>query len=132
MGTFIFIVAVLAAIAFAWYRGRKSGLHQELRARAVLAADAIREAEANRYTLDPQTTREVLRALGAALDVDPGRLRLTDLFEALWDMNPQAGFHQRATFETWVLKHYPRLPDTTQAATVGDLVAQLQRLPLVR
>ena len=131
MGTFVFIVAVLAAIAFAWYRGRKSGLHHELRARAVLEADAIREADGNRYTLDPQTTREVLRALGAALDVDPGRLRLTDRFEALWDMNPQAGFHQRATFESWVLKHYPRLPDTTQAATVGDIIAQLQRLALV-
>lgn len=132
MGTFIFIVAVLAAIAFAWYRGRKSGLHRELRARAVLDADAIRAADAARYTLDPQTTRDVLRALGAALEVEPGRLRLTDLFDALWDMNPQAGFHQRATFETWILKHYPRLPESTQAATVGDLIAQLQRLPLVR
>ena len=60
------------------------------------------------------------------------RLRLADPFDALWDMNPQAGFHQRATFETWVLKQYPRLPDSTQAVAVGDLIAQLQRLPLVR
>jgi cbb3-type cytochrome oxidase subunit 3 len=132
MGTFVFIIAVLAAIAFAWYRGRKSTLHEALRARPPLDADAIRVADADRYTLDPQTTRDVLRALGAALEVDPGRLRLVDSFDALWDMNPQAGFHQRATFETWVLKHYPRLPESTQAATVGDLIAQLQRLPLVR
>jgi hypothetical protein len=132
MGTFVFIVAVLAAIAFAWYRGRKSPLHRALRARPVLDADAIRDTDAARYALDPRTTREVLRALGSALDVDPGHLRLTDEFEALWDMNPQAGFHQHATFETWVLKRYPRFPDTTQAATVGDLIAQLQRMPLAR
>ena len=132
MGTFVFIVAVVAAIAFAWYRGRKSTLFHALRARPALDADAIREAAGERYTLDPRTTRDVLRALGAALEVDPGRLRLTDLFDALWDMNPQAGFHQHATFESWVLKHYPRLPETTRASSVGDLIAQLQRLPLVR
>jgi hypothetical protein len=132
MGTFIFVVAVLAAIAFAWYRGRKSTLYATLRARPLLDADAIRAADADRFTLDPQTTRDVLRALGNALEVEPGRLRLTDLFDALWDMNPQAGFHQRATFETWVLRHYARLPESTQAAAVGDLIAQLQRLPLVR
>ena len=132
MGTFVFIVAVLAAIAFAWYRGRKSALHHTLRTRPRLDADAIREADAADYTLDPQTTRDVLRALGAALEVDPGHLRLSDPFDALWDMNPQAGFHQRATFETWVLKRYPRLPETTTAATVGDLIARLQQLPLVR
>ena len=132
VGTFVFIVAVLVAIAFAWYRGRRSTLHRTLRARPILDADAIRQADATRYTLDPQTTREVLRALGAALEVDPGCLRLSDPFDALWDMSPQAGFHQRATFETWVLKRYPRLPETTAAATVGDLIARLQRLPLVR
>ncbi len=132
MGTFVFIVSVLAAIAFAWYRGRKSSLHHALRARAVLDADAIRAEDAARYTLDPQTTRDVLRALGAALEVDPGCLRLTDRFDALWDMNPQAGFHQHATFETWVLKRYPRFPESTVAPTVGDLIEQLQRLPLLR
>lgn len=132
VGTFVFVIAVLAAIAFAWYRGRKSTLHQILRARPVQDADVIRAAYAGTAPLDPATTRAVLRALGAALEVDPGRLRLTDSFDALWDMNPQAGFHQRATFETWILKHYPRLPESTQAAAVGDLIAQLQRLPLVR
>ncbi len=132
MGTVVFIIAVVIAIAFAWYRGRKSTFYDTLRARPVLDAEAIRRAEANRFTLDPRTTREVLQALGQALEVDPGRLRLPDRFDALWDMNPQAGFHQHATFETWILKRFPRLPDSTQAPAVGDLIDQLQRLPLVR
>ena len=50
----------------------------------------------------------------------------------LWDMQPQAGFHQRATFETWLKKRYPNVPDHLHADTVGDLVAALQRLPQVR
>ena len=132
MGTVVFIIAVAIAIAFAWYRGRKSSFYRVLSARPVLDLDAIRMADADRFSLDPQTTREVLRALGNALDVDPGRLRLADTFDALWDMNPQAGFHQHATFETWVLKRFPRLPDSTQAPAVGDLVDQLQRMPLAR
>lgn len=132
MGIFLFIVAVAAAISFAWWRGRKSPLHHQLRARPVLDADAIRAEVAGTTTLDPQTTRNVLRAAGEALDVDPGRLRLTDRFESLWDMNPQAGFHQRATFETWILRRYPALPPLTEAATLADLVEALQRLPMLR
>jgi hypothetical protein len=132
VGTVVFIIAVVIAIAFAWYRGRKSAFYRTLGARPVLDADAIRMAEADRFTLDPRTTREVLHALGQALEIDPGRLRLADTFDALWDMNPQAGFHQHATFETWVLKHFPRLPDSTRAPAVGDLIDELQRLPLAR
>jgi len=132
VGTFAFIVAVLAAIAFAWSRGRRSSLYREIGARPVLDADALRAEVASRHALDPRLTRDVLRALGDALEVDPGRLRLTDAFDALWDMNPQAGFHQRATFETWVLKHHPRLPEATESATIAELIARLQRLPLVR
>lgn len=132
MGTFFFVLAVAAAIAFAWWRGRKSPLHRELRARPVLDADAIRAELAPRCTLDPQTTRDVLRAAGDALGIDPGCLRLTDPFEALWDMDPQAGFHQRATFETWILRRYPSLPPLTNAATLADLVEALQRQPLLR
>ncbi len=132
MGTLLFIAALAAAISFAWWRGRKSPLHTQLRARTVLDADAIRAEVASTQTLDPQTTREVLRAAGEALDVDPGKLRLTDGFESLWDMNPQAGFHQRATFETWILRRYPALPPMTEAATLADLVEALQRLPMLR
>ncbi len=132
MGTLLFIAALAAAITFAWWRGRKSPLHTQLRARPVLDADAIRAEVAGTTTLDPQTTRDVLRAAGEALDVDPGRLRLTDGFESLWDMNPQAGFHQRATFETWILRRYPALPPLTEAATLADLVEALQRLPMLR
>ena len=132
VGTFFFVLAVAAAIAFAWWRGRKSPLHRELRARPVLDADAIRAELTPQFTLDPQTTRDVLRATGEALSIDPGRLRLTDPFEALWDMDPQAGFHQRASFETWVLRRYPALPVMTNAATLADLVDALQRQPLMR
>ena len=132
MGTFFFLLAVAAAIAFAWWRGRKSTLHRDLRARPVLDVDAIRAELAAQVTLDPQTTRDVLRAAGEALGIDPGCLRLTDPFEALWDMDPQAGFHQRATFETWVLRRYPALPPLTNAATLADLVEALQRQPLLR
>ena len=132
MGTFFFIAALAAAITFAWWRGRKSPLHRELRARPVLDADAIRAEVAGQTTLDPQTTRDVLRAAGEALEVDPGRLRLTDRFESLWDMHPQVGFHQRATFETWILRRYPALPPMTDAATLANLVEALQRLPMLR
>ncbi len=132
VGTFFFLLALAMAIAFAWWRGRKSPLHRALRARPVLDADAIRAELGPQFTLDPQTTRDVLRATGEALGIDPGRLRLTDPFEALWDMNPQAGFHQRATFETWVLRRYPALPAMTNAATLADLVEALQRQPLLR
>jgi len=132
VGTFFFIAALAAAITFAWWRGRKSPLHRELRARPVLDADAIRAEVAGQTTLDPQTTRDVLRAAGEALEVDPGRLRLTDRFESLWDMHPQVGFHQRATFETWILRRYPALPPMTDAATLADLVEALQRLPMLR
>jgi hypothetical protein len=132
MGTFVFIVAVLAAIAFAWMRGRKSPLYREIAARPVLDADAIRTEGGDRYTLDPQTTREVLRGLGAALELDAGRLRLDDHLDALWDMNPHAGFHQRATFETWLVKRYRKLPDDFAPETVAQLIAALQRMPLLR
>lgn len=132
MGTFFFVLALSAAIAFAWWRGRKSPLDRELRARPVLDADAIRAELGPQFSLDPQTTRDVLRAAGEALAIDPGRLRLTDPFEALWDMDPQAGFHQRASFETWALRRYPALPAMTNAATLADLVEALQHLPLLR
>ncbi len=132
MGTFFFLLALAAAIAFAWWRGRKSPLHRALRARSVLDADAIRAELGPQLTLDPQTTRDVLRAAGEALGIDPGRLRLIDPFDALWDMDPQAGFHQRASFETWVLRRYPALPPLTNEATLANLVEALQRQPLVR
>ena len=132
MGTLFFLLALAAAIGFAWWRGRKSPLHRGVRARPVLDADAIRAELGPQVTLDPQTTRDVLRATGDALGIDPGCLRLTDPFEALWDMDPQAGFHQRASFETWVLRRYPALPPLTNAATLADLVEALQRQPLLR
>jgi hypothetical protein len=47
-------------------------------------------------------------------------------------MDPQAGFHQRATFETWILRRYPALPPLTNAATLADLVEALQSQPLLR
>ncbi len=65
---------------------------------------------ASRATLDPRTTRDVLTMLGAALGIDPGRLRLDDRLDALWDMDPHAGFHQRATFEDSLVRRYPKLP----------------------
>ncbi len=132
LGTLVFVIAMAVAVVFALARGRRSPLRKELDARASLSAEAIRAEAGVRWTLDPQTTQAVLQALGDALDIDPGRLRLTDDFELLWDMNPQAGFHQHATFETWVLKRYPGLPPNAVAPTVGDLVAALQRLPLRR
>lgn len=131
LGTIALVLAFGVAIAFAWMRGRKSPLHRQILARAPLDPDALRGEVANRYTLDPQTTRDVLRALGSSLDIDPGRLRLTDYLMALWDMNPQAGFHQRATFETWMLKHYPKLTET-ETPSIADLIAAVQRLPMVR
>jgi hypothetical protein len=124
-GTPIFITALVAAIAFAWLR-------RELLARPSLDFDALYADAGARDRLDPQLTREVLKGLGSALEIDPGKLRLTDAVDALWDMQPQAGFHQRATFEDWLVKRFPRLPDTTPAATIADLVAALQRLPMVR
>ncbi|MFO1323287.1 MAG: hypothetical protein U1F15_04400 [Burkholderiales bacterium] len=130
MGTFAFVVAVLLAIGFAWMRSRRSPLARAIGARPILDADAIRAERADRYTLDPRTTRDVLRALGAALEVDAGRLRLDDPLDLLWDMSPHAGFHQRATFETWLVAHYPKLPDGFAPATVGELVAGLQKIPL--
>jgi hypothetical protein len=132
VGTFFFILALGAAIYFAWWRGRKSTLHRELRARPVLDADAIRALLGPQVTLDPQTTRDLLRAAGEALAIDPGRLRLTDPFEALWDMDPQAGFHQRATFEAWIVRRYPALPTMTNAATLADLIEVLQQMPMLR
>jgi hypothetical protein len=132
LGTLVFLAALAGAIAFAWARGRKSPLMAVVQARPVLDTDAIRAERAARYTLDPRTTRDVLRGLGSALDLDAGRLRLDDELEALWDMYPQAGFHQRATFETWILQRYPRLPADLEATTVAQLIAELQRLPLAR
>ncbi len=130
MGTFIFIVAVVLAIGFAFTRSRKSPLAREISEREIQDADAIRAGRADRVALDPRTTRDVLRALGAALEVDPGRLRLDDPLHLLWDLNPHAGFHQRATFETWLVAHYPRLPDGFEPLTIAQLVAALQKLPL--
>ncbi len=132
MGTFVFVIAVIAAIAFAWWRGRKSALYREVRARPILDADAIRAEVAAQATLDPRTTRDVLRVLGDALSVDPGQLRLTDRFDALWDMDPQAGFHQHATFEMQVLRRYHGLPELTHAATLVDLIEALQRVPMLQ
>ena len=132
LGTLVFLLALAAAIAFAWARGRKSALLAVVQARPVLDADAIRAELAARYTLDPQTTRDVLHALGRALELDPGRLRLSDQLDALWDMHPQAGFHQRATFETWLVRRNPRLPADIDVTTVAQLIAALQRLPLAR
>ena len=132
LGILFFVAALAAAIAFAWARGRKSPLMAAVQARLVLDADAIRAELAARYTLDPRTTRDVLQALGSALDLDAGRLRLDDELAALWDMHPRAGFHQRATFTTWLLQRYPRLPLDVEATTVAHLVAALQRLPLAR
>jgi hypothetical protein len=132
MGTLAFIAAVAAAIAFAWARGRKGALAREIAARPVLDVDAMRTAHMPQATLDPRTTRDVLTALGAALGLDPGRLRLDDRFEALWDMDPQAGFHQRATFEDALLRRFPKLPADLAPVTVADLIVALERIPLVR
>ncbi len=132
LGTIVFIIAMAIAVVFALARGRKSALRRELDARPILSAEAIRTEASARWTLDPQTTQAVLQALGGALEVDPGRLRLTDHFDALWDMNPQAGYHQHATFEAWVLKRHPSLDPRTAAPAVGDLIGTLQRAPLAR
>lgn len=113
-------------------RGRKSPLAREIAARTVLDSDDLRTAYAARATLDPQTTRDTLRALGAALDLEPGKLRLDDALADLWDMDPHAGFHQRATFEEWIVRRYPHLPAETAPRTVADMIDALQRLPLVR
>lgn len=123
---------MLVAVAFAWKRGRNSPLLRSIRTRPMIDDDAQRAEVADRLTLDPSTTREVLRALGAALDLDPRRLRLSDRLDLLWDMQPQAGFHQHATFETWVKKRYPNAPDHLHADTVGDLIDALQHLPMIR
>lgn len=131
-GVAIFVAAVIVAGAFAWRRGRKSPLYREMQTRQLVDDGAQRSDGASREALDPTTTREVLRALGAALDLDPRRLRLSDRLHSLWDMQPQAGFHQSATFEAWIKKRYPNAPDHLYAETVGDLIAALQRLPMVR
>jgi hypothetical protein len=123
---------LIVAVAWAWRRGRKSALFREVHTRPLVDDGEQRGEVADRHTLDPATTREVLRALGAALDLDPRRLRLSDRLDLLWDMQPQAGFHQRATFETWLKKRYPNVPDHLFADTVGDLIAALQGLPMIR
>jgi hypothetical protein len=126
------VVALVAAATFAWHRGRRSALYREVTTRPLVEVTALREQVSSRYTLDPATTRDVLKGLGNALELDPGRLRLTDRLDALWDMQPNAGFHQRATFEGWLKKRYPTLPDHTYAETVGDLIEALQHIPQVR
>lgn len=131
-GIFIFVVALAAAAAFAWHRGRRSPLYREVTTRPLVEVTALRKEVASRYTLDPVMTREVLKGLGNALGLDPGRLRLTDRLDALWDMQPDAGFHQRATFEEWLKKRHPNIPDHTYAETIGDLIEALQKLPQVR
>jgi hypothetical protein len=132
VGTLAFVAAVAAAIAFAWARGRRSAFAREVAARPVLDVDAMRAAYASQDTLDPRTTRDVLRMLGAALAIEPGRLRLDDRLDALWDMDPHAGFHQRATFEDSLVRRYPQLPTAIAPATVADLIEALARTPLVR
>jgi hypothetical protein len=132
VGTLAFVAAVAAAIAFAWARGRRSPFGREVAARAILDVDAMRTAFAQRAMLDPRTTRDVLTMLGAALDIEPGRLRLDDRLDALWDMDPHAGFHQRATFEDSLVRRFPKLPTDLAPITVADLIAALARIPLVR
>ena len=133
LGTLVFALAVALAVAFAWARGRVAPLRREIEARPVMDLDAIRaEYAAHAVQLDPATTRDVLRALGDALGLDPGRLRLDDVLPALWDMSPHAGFHQRATFEDWIVKRNPKLPANLEALTVGELVAELQKIPRTR
>jgi len=132
VGTLAFVAAVAAAIAFAWARGRKSPLARAVAARTVLDVDAMRTAYTPQATLDPRTTRDVLTMLGAALGIEPGRLRLDDRLDALWDMNPHAGFHQRATFEDTLVRRYPKLPADLAPVSVADLIAALARIPLVR
>jgi len=133
LGTLAFALAVALALAFAWARGRIAPLRREIESRPVMDLDAIRtEYAEHALQLDPATTRDVLRALGEALGLDPGRLRLEDVLPALWDMSPHAGFHQRATFEDWIVKRYPKLPPNLEALTVGELVAALQKIPRTR
>jgi hypothetical protein len=131
-GIVIFVAAVVAAAAFAWWRGRKGPLYREVHTRSPVELTAQRKEVEDRYTLDPVTTRDVLKALGSALGLDSRRLRLTDRLDALWDMQPDAGFHQRASFEGWLRKRYPNLPDHTYAETISDLIEALQKLPQVR
>lgn len=128
----IVVAAIAAAAAFAWYRARKTPLYREVTTRPLVEVTAQRRQVASRYTLDPATTREVLKALGNALGLDPGRLRLTDRLDALWHMQPDAGARQRATFEQWLAKRYPDTPDRLYAETIGELIEVLQQLPQVR
>jgi hypothetical protein len=133
LGTAAFLLAVAIAIGFAWPRRR--GTRQPLKkilARPDLDAAEQRAQVSARYTLDPETTRSVLGALGTALAIPPRKLRLDDEFAALWDTQPQGGLHHRATFESWVLQRYPGLPSSSEPATVAQLVTVLQRLPLHR
>jgi hypothetical protein len=132
VGTLAFVAAVAAAVAFAWARGRRSPFAREVAARPILDVDAMRAAIAPQAALDPRTTRDVLALLGAALGIDPGRLRLDDRLDALWDMDPHAGFHQRATFEDSLVRRYPTLPADVAPATVADLIEALARIPLAR
>ena len=132
MGTLAFIAAVAAAIAFAWARGRRSPFAREVAARSVLEIDAMRTAFAPQAALDPRTTRDVFAMLGAALGIEPGRLRLDDPLDALWAMDPHAGFHQRATFEDSLVRRFPKLPADLAPVTVADLIAALARIPLAR
>ena len=132
MGTLAFIAAVAAAVAFAWARGRRSPFAREVAARPILDVDAMRTGFSPQATLDPRTTRDVLAMLGAALGMEPGRLRLDDRLDALWDMDPHAGFHQRATFEDALVRRYPKLPADIAPATVADLIDALARVPLAR
>jgi len=132
VGTLAFIAAVAAAVAFAWARGRRSPFAREVAARPILDVDAMRTGFSPQATLDPRTTRDVLAMLGAALGMEPGRLRLDDRLDALWDMDPHAGFHQRATFEDSLVRRYPKLPADIAPATVADLIDALARVPLAR
>jgi hypothetical protein len=45
-------------------------------------------------------------------------------------MDPHAGFHQRATFETWLVERFPRATPDMAGDRIGDLVHALQKLPL--
>lgn len=71
-----------------------------------------------------------MQALASSLEVEPGRLRLTDSLTELFDMDPHAGFHQRATFETWLVERFPRATPDMAGDRIGDLVHALQKLPL--
>ena len=120
------------AAGFALSRGRTSALLRTVHERALFDEIAQRAEVAGAKTLDPTVTRDVVRGLGAALDLDPRRLRLSDRLDALFDMQPSAGVAQRETFETWLHKRYSDLPDHMSPDTVGDLIEELQQLPRVR